>query len=202
MQLEVDNLTLHRGGMEIVSSISFALNAGEAMIVTGANGSGKSTTLRGIAGLLPIHSGSVSLYDETGKKFEEPVREFCHYLGHQNGLKPGMSVSENLLFWQSFMGAHQLSVEEALEEVDLLHTIDLPYGYLSAGQKRRVAIARLLVSDRPVWILDEPTAGLDAQSVKVFANIVQTFCEQDGILITATHMPLGLANAKELKIDA
>ena len=98
------------------------------------------------------------------------------------------------------MGEELLSVEQALEEVDLAHTIDLPFNYLSAGQKRRAAIARLLVSDRPVWVLDEPTAGLDAHSVSVFTEIAKTFCAEDGILIAATHLPLGLKKPKKLEI--
>jgi len=181
-------MMLMRAGQEVVSDISFELSAGEALIVTGENGSGKSTTLRGVAGLLPLAHGDVSLQDETGKIFQNPAREYCHYLGHQNGMKPSLSVRENLDFWQKFMGENLLSIEEALEEVDLIHTLDLPYYYLSAGQKRRVAIARLLVSDRPIWILDEPTSGLDAQSVSIF------------ILIAATHLPLGLEKTKTLEI--
>jgi heme exporter protein A len=200
MKLRVENLTLTRAGQKIVSGISFDLSAGEALIITGENGAGKSTTLRGIAGLLQLSDGSITLSDETGKQFENPVREYCHYLGHQNAMKSALSVRENLEFWQNFMGEEMLNVEEALEEVDLSHAIDLPFHYLSAGMKRRVSIARLLVSDRPIWILDEPTAGLDAQSVTLFSAIVQNFCAQDGILIAATHHPLGIINAKSLKI--
>jgi len=193
-------MMLMRAGQEVVSDISFELSAGEALIVTGENGSGKSTTLRGVAGLLSLAHGNVSLQDETGKIFQNPVREYCHYLGHQNGMKPSLSVRENLDFWQKFMGENLLSIEEALEEVDLIHTLDLPYYYLSAGQKRRVAIARLLVSDRPIWILDEPTSGLDAQSVSIFTSLAKAFVEDDGILIAATHLPLGLEKTKTLEI--
>ena len=202
MKLVVDNMSLARAGRTIVSAVSLELLAGEALIVTGENGSGKSTTLRGIAGLLPPELGSISLFDETGKVFENPVREYCHYLGHQNGMKPALSVRENLDFWQGFMGEAHLNVEEALDEVDLIHAIDLPFSYLSAGQKRRVALARLLVSDRPVWILDEPTTGLDAPSVKLFANLARSFCGDGGILIAATHHPLGMKNSKTLEIGA
>lgn len=200
MKLCVENMALTRAGQEIVSGVSFEVCAGEALVVTGENGAGKSTTLRGVAGLLPLAQGNVSLIDETGKAFENPVREYCHYLGHQNGMKPSLSVRENLDFWQKFMGENLLSIEEALEEVDLTHTLDLPYYYLSAGQKRRVAIARLLVSDRPVWILDEPTSGLDAQSVNLFTSLARAFVADDGILIAATHLPLGLENSKTLEI--
>lgn len=200
MKLKVENMKLTRAGQDVVEGLSFEVSAGQALLVKGENGSGKSTTLRGVAGLLPLQEGEISLIDEAGKQFENPVREYCHYLGHQNGMKPSLSVHENLDFWQKFMGENLLSVEEALEEVDLIHTIDLPYYYLSAGQKRRVAIARLLVSDRPIWILDEPTSGLDAQSVTLFTSLAKAFVEDDGILIAATHLPLGLENTQTLEI--
>ena len=202
MKLIIENLSLSRAGQEIVTDISFELSAGEALIVTGENGSGKSTTLRGVAGLLPLSGGSVTLLDETGKQFEGETREYCHYLGHQNGMKPALTVRENLDFWQKFCGEPDLTIEQALEEVDLAHTIDLPFSYLSAGMKRRVSIARLLVSDRPIWIVDEPTAGLDAQSSKMFTNLCQTFCKGGGILIAATHLPLGIKTEKTLEIKA
>ncbi len=201
MELSVSDIAVERSGNEIVSGISFDLVAGEALIVTGENGSGKSTTLRGIAGLLPLARGNVSLLDDTGKSFEGEMREYCHYLGHQNAMKPTLSVRENLEFWQKFLGHPELSVEQALDEVDLLHTLDLPYGYLSAGQRRRAAIARLLISDRPVWILDEPTAGLDRNSTKTFSALAREFCASGGILVVATHIPLGLKNTHSLEIS-
>lgn len=200
MKLIVENLSLSRSSQEIVSDLSFELSSGEALIVTGENGSGKSTTLRGIAGLMPLNSGSVKLLDDNGKQFEGQVREYCHYLGHQNGMKPSLTVRENLDFWQKFCGEPDLTIEEALDEVDLAHTVDLPFSYLSAGMKRRVSIARLLVSDRPIWIVDEPTAGLDAQSVKMFTGLCHAFCEGGGILIAATHLPLGIETEKTLEI--
>lgn len=200
MKLIVENLSLNRASQEIVSDISFELSSGDALIVTGENGSGKSTTLRGIAGLMPLNSGSVKLLDETGKQFEGETREYCHYLGHQNGMKTALTVRENLDFWQKFCGEPDLTIEKALDEVDLAHTIDLPFNYLSAGMKRRVSIARLLVSDRPIWIVDEPTAGLDAQSVKMFTGLCNAFCEGGGILIAATHLPLGIETEKTLEI--
>jgi len=200
MKLIVENLSINRSEQKIVSGISFDLSAGDALIVTGENGSGKSTTLRGVAGLLPLADGSVRLLDETGKVFEGEMREYCHYLGHKNAMKSTLSVRENLEFWQEFCGDKHLTIEEALEEVDLLHTLDLPFHYLSAGQKRRVAIARLLVSDRPVWIMDEPTSGLDGHSVKMFTGLCHAFCAEGGILIAATHLPLGIETEMTLEI--
>lgn len=200
MKLIVENLLLERGGREIISSLGFEIVAGEALIVTGENGAGKSTLLRGVAGLLPLREGKVHLYDENGKPFETPVRELCHYLGHDNAMKSALSVGENLSFWREFCTDPWLTVWEALEEVELGQTHDLPYHYLSSGQKRRIAIARLLVTERPVWILDEPTSGLDAHSVKVFATLCRSHCENGGILITATHHDLGLENTKHLSL--
>lgn len=200
MKLIVENLSLSRSSQEIVSDLSFELSSGEALIVTGENGSGKSTTLRGVAGLMPLNSGSVKLLDDNGKQFEGETREYCHYLGHQNGMKPSLTVRENLDFWQKFCGEPDLTIKEALDEVDLAHTVDLPFSYLSAGMKRRVSIARLLVSDRPIWIVDEPTAGLDAQSVNMFTALCHAFCEGGGILIAATHLPLGIETEKTLEI--
>ena len=200
MELTVENLELTRGELEIVSQLSFQLSAGEALVVTGENGSGKSTTLRGIAGLHPLTKGSVTLRDENGKVFEGHIREYCHYLGHENGMKGSLTVRENLKFWQEFFGDQELTIEQALDEVDLAHAIDLPFSYLSAGQKRRAAIAKLLVSDRPIWVLDEPTAGLDAGSVKIFSSLAKVYCDSGGILIAATHLPLGIKKAKKLEI--
>ena len=173
VKLIIDKLCLERAGRRIIEDVSFELSSGEALIVTGENGAGKSTLLRGIAGLLPLADGEIRL---EGEGFAEiRISELCHYLGHQNGMKPGLSVRENLEFWQKFCGEPDLSVEDALDEVELLHTIDLPFNYLSAGQKRRAAIARLLVSDRPIWILDEPTSGLDAASVNIFSSLCRHF---------------------------
>ena len=117
MKLIVENLCIDRGGQEIVSGISFELVSGDALIVTGENGSGKSTTLRGVSGLLPLSAGSVSLLDETGKMFEGAMREYCHYLGHQNAMKSSLSVKENLEFWQSFCGDPELTIDAVAEEV-------------------------------------------------------------------------------------
>ena len=200
MKLTIQDITLSRAGLNIISALSFELTDGEAMIVTGENGSGKSTLLRGLAGLLPLDAGSITLSDDTGKTFEGEVREYCHYLGHQNGMKATLTVRENLEFWQQFCGHPDLTIEQALDEVDLLHTLDLPYNYLSAGQKRRAAIARLLVSDRPIWIMDEPTSGLDAASVDIFSAICRSYCEGGGMLIAATHLPLGLDRSQNLKL--
>lgn len=206
MKLVATNLCVNRGLRRIVQDVSFTLEQGEALTVTGENGAGKSTLLRAIAGLLPIQIGNVELQgsnrsDNEAVIEEMPLRERCHYLGHQNGLKTALTVKENLTFWQNFSGEPDFSIGEALDIVDLSHTLDLPVGYLSTGMKRRIAIAKLLITRKPVWVLDEPTAGLDAASTKIFSNICKAFCDDGGMLIAATHLPLGLAKSQKLHVE-
>ncbi len=168
-------------------------------MVTGPNGSGKSTLLRIICGLLQPEAGKVELRED-GTVL--PVRAACHYLGHQNAMKPALSVRENLSFWQKFNGAAQSEIDEALETVDLPGVEHLPFGYLSTGQKRRVSIAKLLVSHRPLWIVDEPTAGLDKASEVRFAEIMRGHMREGGMIVAATHIPLGLEGVSALDMAA
>ena len=198
MRLVADNLVGERGGEIIFSALSFEIKTGEAMVITGPNGSGKSTLLRIIAGLLTPAEGEVRLTigDET-----LPVSAACHYLGHQNAMKAGLSVRENLIFWQEFHGAAALPVDEALEAVNLPGVEHLPFGYLSTGQKRRVSIAKLLVSHRPIWIVDEPTAGLDKASEARFTSLMQQHIHQGGMILAATHIPLGLDVTQSVNDD-
>jgi len=198
MLLSIRNLAGERGGEPVFDSLSFEVSGGRAAIVTGPNGSGKSTLLRIVAGLLPSASGEILLRDEDGQPGE--IADRSHYLGHQNGFKQGLSVSENLSFWQDFLGDPHLSVDEALARVGLETVADLPFGYLSTGQRRRAAIARLLVSRRPLWLLDEPTAGLDAASERQFAALMRAHLEEGGIIVAATHLPLGLDGATEVRM--
>lgn len=198
MRLIAENLGGERGGEAVFSGIGFALDQGEALIVTGPNGSGKSTLLRVVAGLLPVARGKV-LVEGGGEAFPT-VASASHYLGHLNAMKTALSVEENLGFWRAFQGEPALSVEDALETVALGGLGHLPFGYLSTGQRRRVSIAKLLVSHRPVWLLDEPTAGLDKASEERFAGLMRGHLEGGGIVVAATHLPLGLEGAKELRM--
>lgn len=195
-RLVVKELAVERGLRRIVSDVSFSLDEGDCLVLTGQNGTGKSTLLRAITGLHPIAAGKI-LLEGAG---EIPHPEFCHYLGHKNGFKLALTVRENLEFWQRFCGAPELTIEEALDELDLSHTIDLPYSYLSAGQRRRAAIARLLISDRPIWVLDEPTTGFDQAATDKFDALATAFCQSGGILIAATHLTLSLPKAKHMEI--
>ncbi len=175
-------------------------------MVTGANGSGKSTLLRVLAGLLPAEHGTVRI---TGRDVQAaPPCEACHYLGHRNAMKRELTVTENLGFWQSFMGDNPfgdtsikgLSVDAATAEVGLAGIAHLPFGYLSAGQQRRMAIAKLLVARRPVWLLDEPTAALDADADRMFARLAGNHLDGGGMIVAATHQPLGITDYQELKM--
>ncbi|AZO07431.1 MULTISPECIES: heme ABC exporter ATP-binding protein CcmA [unclassified Mesorhizobium] len=198
MRLIAENLGGERGGEAVFSGIGFALDKGEALIVTGPNGSGKSTLLRVVAGLLPVARGKV-LVEGGGEAFPT-VASASHYLGHLNAMKTALSVEENLGFWRAFQGEPALSVEEALETVALGGLGHLPFGFLSTGQRRRVSIAKLLVSHRPVWLLDEPTAGLDKASEERFAGLMRGHLRDGGIVVAATHLPLGLEGARELQM--
>jgi heme exporter protein A len=195
MRLGAENLAGERGGETIFAGLSFEVLSGEALIVTGPNGSGKSTLLRIICGLLAPEAGKVELSEDRAAL---PVRAACHYLGHQNAMKPALSVRENLLFWQKFNGSARFDIDEALEAVDLPGVEHLPFGYLSTGQKRRVSIAKLLISHRPLWIVDEPTAGLDKASESRFAELMRDHMRDGGMVIAATHIPLGLEGVRTL----
>lgn len=196
MRLIADNLGGERGGETVFSNVSFSLDDGGSLLVTGPNGAGKSTLLRVVAGLLPAATGSARL-EGGGEAFATP-QAACHYLGHLNGMKTALTVRENLDFWRKFLGEPHLETEEALEMVGLGGIGHLPFGYLSTGQKRRAAIVRLLVSYRPVWLLDEPTAGLDKASEAQFTALMRAHLEDGGVVVAATHLPLGLDRAQEL----
>jgi len=198
MRLIAEDLSGERGGQMVFAGVGFALAAGEALTVTGANGSGKSTLLRIVAGLLPHAGGSIRL--EGGGEAFPTVASAAHYLGHLNAMKPTLTLTENLAFWREFCGDGELDVEAALETVGLGAIGHLPYGYLSTGQRRRAAIARLLVNRRPVWLLDEPTAALDAESERQFATLMRSHLATGGMILAATHLPLGLEGAMELRM--
>ena len=198
MRLIAEKLSGERSGQPVFADVDFSLGAGEAVTVTGPNGSGKSTLLRVVAGLLAVAGGKVRL--EGGGEAFPTVASAAHYLGHLNAMKPTLSVAENLAFWRDFSGDADMGVGEALETVGLGAIDHLPFGYLSTGQKRRAAIARLLVSRRPLWLLDEPTSGLDARSAQQFTALMERHRAGGGMILAATHLPLGLAGVAELRM--
>jgi heme exporter protein A len=190
-----------RGGREVFSNLDFEARSGEALAVIGPNGAGKTSLLRLIAGLLTMSSGSIAL---EGGGDELTLPEQAHYLGHRDALKPALSVLENLSFWRDFLGGEaagpkQSLVTENLAAVGLDHAAHLPAGYLSAGQRRRLSIARLLAARRPVWLLDEPTSALDAAGQSLFAGLMSDHLAHGGLIVAATHTPLGI-DARELRI--
>jgi heme exporter protein A len=178
----------------VFSGLDFSAAAGETLAVTGPNGAGKTSLLRLIAGLLTQSSGSI---DFDGGDGELTLAEQAHYLGHRDALKSSLSVLENLAFWRNFLGGDVFDVQEGLAAVGLGHTANLPAAYLSAGQRRRLSIARLLVARRPIWLLDEPTSALDAAGQTMFAGLMADHLARGGLIVAATHAPLGLP-AREL----
>lgn len=197
MKLVADGLTLVRGARTLQSGLSFAVPAGTALIVTGPNGVGKSTLLRAVAGLFPPLSGSIRL---DGGPSARSVSEDVHYFGHLNAVKSSLTVEENVAFWCRYLGGAAQAVFTALEQFGLLALRDIPAGYLSAGQKRRLGLARLLVARRPIWLLDEPATSLDVASQAVVAEIVNRHLASGGIALAATHVALGLTPADELPL--
>jgi heme exporter protein A len=196
MRLSGRGVRCVRGGREVFSGLDFQASSGEALAVTGANGSGKTSLLRMIAGLLTIADGSIGL---EGGESELTLPEQAHYLGHRDALKPALSVIENLAFWRDFLGGEAFDARKSLIEVGLDHAVDLPAAYLSAGQRRRLSIARLSAVRRPIWLLDEPTNALDAAGQSMFATLMKDHLARGGLIVAATHAPLGIA-ARELRI--
>jgi len=177
--MEVSDLAVARGGVPVLDKVAFRLDPGEVLVLRGANGSGKTTLLRTLAGLQPPLSGRIGA---------DPDQ--IAYAGHADGIKPTLSVAENLRFWAEIFGHRE--IERALADFDLAALTGRLAQNLSAGQKRRLGLARLLVTGRPIWLLDEPTVSLDAASVAMFARVMRAHAEGGGMAVIATHIELGL----------
>jgi heme exporter protein A len=201
MQLRVWDLTIDRGERRVIAGLSFAAAQGVALVVTGPNGAGKTSLLRALAGFLPIEAGSFAL---DGGDAERTVGEQAHYLGHADGVKAALTAGENLAFAAAMLGgdASRAAQLGALSALGLSHVIDFPARLLSAGQRRRVALARLMIAKRPLWLLDEPTTALDAAAQVAFAAIMRAHVEDGGIVVAAVHGDLGLEGAQELRLGA
>ncbi|MEX0282311.1 MAG: heme ABC exporter ATP-binding protein CcmA [Arenibacterium sp.] len=179
MVLRVSDLAIERGGLPVLEGLSFVLEERRALVVRGANGIGKTTLLRTLAGLQPPRDGTI-------KGAEDQVA----YAAHADGLKPTLSVRENLSFWASVFGTGDIG--SAMTAFELGSLQERPAGALSAGPKRRLGLARLLVTGRPLWVLDEPTVSLDTHAVGLFARAVEAHLESGGSALIATHIDLGL----------
>lgn len=186
MELLAKDLTCERGGRIVFRNVSLALKPTQLMQLTGPNGSGKSSLLRLIAGLNEAQHGEIAL---AGGNAELSIGQQAHYIAHQEAVKTALTVEENLRFWRDFMGGG--GIAEALHAFDLTRLASYPAGLLSAGQKRRLALARLVLVPRVLWLLDEPTVGLDTASLARLAGVMARQLDQGGMIIAATHVPLG-----------
>lgn len=187
MELNVRNLAVARGGVTVLERISFSLPAGGVLILRGPNGVGKTTLLRTLAGLQPAVAGEVSVPPES-----------LTYAAHADGLKAVLTVRENLAFWSAIHGTELVDV--ALAAMDLVTLAGRRAADLSAGQKRRLGLARLIVAGRSIWLMDEPTVSLDVASVALFAGMVRAHLAGGGAAVIATHVDLGLDEAEVLDL--
>lgn len=188
MELVVENLSVARGGIAVLEGVSFQLSAGTALVLRGPNGAGKTTLLRTVAGLQPPLAGQINL-----------DRDAMAYAGHADGIKAPLTVRENLQFWADVFG-FSAGIDAALDAFQLAPLTDRRAGNLSAGQKRRLGLARMLVTGRRVWVMDEPTVSLDAAAVAMFAAAVERHLADGGMALLATHIDLGLPSAQVLDV--
>jgi heme exporter protein A len=223
MRLSATGLACVRSGREVFAGVDFTVAAGEALLVVGRNGAGKSSLLRMLAGLIRVAAGELTL---DGGEPELSIAEQAHYVGHLDGLKPALTVEENIAFWSRYLaaptsahgvpkgaqdgpseapgaatgGPGSTASETALDALALRHLAGLPAAYLSAGQKRRLALARIVAVTRPIWLLDEPTSALDAATQGRLAGLMRSHLAAGGIILAATHAPIGLESATELRL--
>ncbi|HEY8595896.1 MAG TPA: heme ABC exporter ATP-binding protein CcmA [Devosiaceae bacterium] len=195
-RLVVADLACRRGEREIFTGLSFTANPGEIVLLRGPNGAGKSTLLLALCGFLTPAAGRI---DWQGGDPERDFGEDLHFIGHLSAIKPSLTLAENLEFWADMLGGMRERVASALDLAGLGGLADYPASVLSAGQSRRLALARLLVAPRPVWLLDEPTAALDSAGDRWVASLIDEHVANGGIAIAATHLDLALTDASRLQ---
>ena len=201
LTLAAESLACRRGGRLVFENLGFRLEGGRALALTGRNGAGKSSLIAMLCGRLRPEAGTIRVLGAgDGGASETPRAELIHLVGHRDGLKTALTSRENLAFAQALLGDAALAPDAALAAVGLAHAAAMPVGDLSAGQRRRVALARLLVSRRPFWLLDEPFSALDAAAQAMLVRLMQAHLAQRGAILAATHGPLGLDGADELRI--
>ena len=189
--LEAKSLACERGGRTVFKNLDFAIKSGDVVELRGPNGSGKSSLLRLIAGLNQPASGSLVL--NTSAR----IAEYAHYIGHNEAIKTSLTVRENLHFWQSFFSG---KIAHPQKPFKLEKLYDDEARLLSEGQRRRLALSRLVAVARPIWLLDEPTVGLDKTALVDLRHEIDAHAKSGGMVIAATHTDLGLNNARTLEL--
>lgn len=196
-RLTVRDLACVRGGRCLFRDLDFILEAGGVLVLTGPNGAGKTSLLRILAGLLAPDTGMIRCSGD-----DEVLAEQSHFVGAAEALKAAVTVREHLVFWQGLLGGGATSQARALQRLGLTELADMPAGYLSSGQRRRLALARLLVAPRPLWLLDEPTNALDAAGRQILLGLIDEHRARGGAVVVATHEPLDLAGSASLALGA
>ncbi len=196
MRITAENLSCERGGRTVFSNQNFSLGSGEFLQLAGPNGSGKSSLLRLLANLSEPSVGKITL---EGGSSDLTLGQQAHYIAHSDASKSALTVTENLVFWRDFLGGGD--IQHALESVNLSALADYPAALLSAGQKRRLALARLALVPRAIWLLDEPSVGLDEASQELLVALMIKHLKAGGLIVAATHVPLGLKPQKNLFLN-
>ena len=200
MTLAVEALACRRGERLVFEGLAFELRAGGALLLTGPNGSGKSTLLRCLATLLPAEAGRVRWAGADIAEDLDAHRRRLAYIGHLNAVKPLLTVRENLAFWARLAAVDDGAIEAALAALRIAQLAEVPAARLSAGQRKRVALARPLLGDAALWLLDEPSVSLDADGTDRLAGLIEAHRTEGGIAIIATHLPLDLTAAETLRL--
>ncbi|WP_417485233.1 heme ABC exporter ATP-binding protein CcmA [Maricaulis salignorans] len=199
LRLSVSDLGLSRGDMVLARDLGLALGPGEALLLTGRNGTGKTSLLRALAGFIDPDAGEITLNDEPAAL---TAADSIAWLGHADGLKPGETPRSALRFWADLYGQPRTAIMPALRALEIDHLIDRPAARLSRGQQRRCGLARIVLAHRPLWLLDEPAGPLDAEGRACLAALVASHRARGGLVIAATHQPLDWPDARSLDMGA